>query len=212
MAPEQPPHPAEVLDIKDRMTKLDQHPQAQIKYAQSLQAKYADKSLSPPSVFKVGDLVWLNRPNFQTTGPSNKLDYKCVGKFKVVKKVSFHAYKLELPPTFSNRLPTYHVSVLEPVDSNPFAGQIQPPTHPTIAQGEKQFPIKAIIDSRIYRLQPQYLAKWVGYDNPTLELPKHVRDAPLLVREFHHRYPNKPHQELSPPSYLDESDPEDELA
>ncbi len=211
-APGQPPLPPEVLDIRDRMTKLDQHLQAESKYAQSLQAEYADKSRSPPPVFKVGDLVWLNRRNFHTTRPSNKLDYKRVGKFKVVKKVGSHAYKLELPPTFANRHPTYHVSLLEPVATNPLPGQVQPPPHPTIVQGEEQFPIEAIVDSRIYRRQPQYLVKWVGYDDPTWEPPKHVRDAPLLVREFHHRYPNKPRHELPPPSYLDDSDSEDELA
>jgi hypothetical protein len=104
------------------------------------------------------------------------------------------------------------VSLLEPVATNPLPGQVQPPPHPTIVQGEEQFPIEAIVDSRIFRRQPQYLVKWVGYDDPTWEPPKHVCDAPLLVRGFYHRYPNKPHHELPPPSYPDDSDSEDELA
>ena len=98
--PGDPPLPEEILDVRDRMEKLDLHLRADIKYAQSIQAEYADQSRSPPPVFKVGDLVWLNRRNFHTTRPSNKLDYKRVGKFKVLKRISSHAYKLELPPTF----------------------------------------------------------------------------------------------------------------
>ncbi len=110
-----------------------------------------------------------------------------MGQFKVVKKVGSHAYKLELPPTFSNTHPTYHVSLLEPVATNPLPGQVQQPLHPTTVQDEEQFPIEAIIDARIYRRETQYLVKLVAYDDPTLEPPKHVRDAPLFVREFHHR-------------------------
>ncbi len=73
-APGQPPLPTEVLDIRELVTKLDRRLRAEIKYAQALPAEYADKSRLPPPVFKVSDLVWLNRRNFHTTGPYNKFD------------------------------------------------------------------------------------------------------------------------------------------
>jgi hypothetical protein len=162
----QPPHPTEVLDIRDRMWKLDHHLRKEIKYAQSIQAENAEKSHSRPPVFKVGDLVWLNCRNFHTTLPANKLDYKRVGKLKVVKKVCSHAYKLKLPPTFTYRHPTYHVPLLEPVATNPLPGQVQPPSYPTIVQGEEQFPIEAMVVSchqRIRRFHSPAKTSTIGF-------------------------------------------------
>ena len=90
-------------------------------YAQALQAEQADKDRLPATVYHEGDEVWLLRRHIQTTRPSSKLNFKRSGRFKILKKVSSHAYKLDLP-AFIKSHPVYHVSFLEPAVSDLLTG------------------------------------------------------------------------------------------
>ena len=49
-----------------------------------------------------------------------------LGKFQIIKKVSFHIYKPELMASMKVH-PLFHISLLEPATSNPLAGQLQSP-------------------------------------------------------------------------------------
>jgi hypothetical protein len=64
--------------------------------------------------FKEGDKVYLFRKNIKIKWPSNKLDYKKLGLFKIDKKIGSVNYKLKLPKTIEI-YPVFHVSLLEPV-------------------------------------------------------------------------------------------------
>ena len=116
------PLPVIVQDIQERMQKLDKYLYDEIRYAQSIQAEKADRHRLPSPAYQVGDLVWLLRRNFHTTRPSAKLDYKRVGKYRIVQKVSSHAYKLALPPNMKNH-PVFYTSQLEPTATNSLQGQ-----------------------------------------------------------------------------------------
>jgi hypothetical protein len=71
-----------------------------LEQAQKAYKRSYDKKAQPALPFKVGDLVWLNRRNINTTRPSRKFDSKCLGPFKIVKIVgdSKVAFELKLPP------------------------------------------------------------------------------------------------------------------
>lgn len=62
-----------------------------------------------------------------------------------------------------------------------------------VVEGEEEFIVEGIIDSRIYRNKLQYLVKWEGYgpEENSWEPAEHVH-APRLVQEFHQRFPLKP--------------------
>ncbi|KAF8761585.1 hypothetical protein RHS01_01289 [Rhizoctonia solani] len=49
--------------------------------------------------FSIGEKVWLDGKNVDLRTNSNKLDPKRLGPFKVIEKISSHAYRLELPET-----------------------------------------------------------------------------------------------------------------
>ena len=51
-----------------------------------------------PSIYKVGDMVWLSTRNIKTKRPSKKLDHKMIGLYKV-KELVGSSYQLELPHT-----------------------------------------------------------------------------------------------------------------
>ena len=95
--------------------------------------------------------------------------------------------------------PVFHVSMLEPTTSNTFSERIQLAPTPVIIDGEPEYEISQIVDSKIdcqraYKLL--YKVIWLGYEDtgdksewiPTSKL-SHAVD---LVSDFHIAYPAKP--------------------
>ena len=84
----------------------------------------------------------------------------------------------------------------------PLPGQVEPEEPPTIVNGQPEWEIEAILDSRIYRTRLQYKAAWVGHDpDPTWYNARGFIGAPHKVRDYHLAYPNK----TGPPLRLDNS-------
>jgi hypothetical protein len=200
------PRLPEIKDLQTQFQNLDKYLSAEMTYAQSVYAEQADKGLRPAPMLKEGDYVWLKRGNLQTTRPSPKLDFKRVGKFKIEKKVSSHAYKLELPPSMKVH-PVFHISLLEPASNDPLQGQTQPPPPPTIIAGQQEWDVEEILEARTRYRKPHFLVKWTGHQEPTWEPPEHLNNSPLKVREFYNRYPNAPRFQVPPPD--PDSDEED---
>jgi hypothetical protein len=67
----------------------------------------------PAPEIKVGDRVWVDASDIKTTHPSPKFSDKQLRPFKVVKVVGNNAYKLELPPRYSQLHPVFPVVKLE---------------------------------------------------------------------------------------------------
>jgi hypothetical protein len=59
--------------------------------------------------------------------------------------------------------PVFHVSLLEPVATDPIPGQVPPPVPPIIVDNEEEYEVEEILDFRRRRNQLQYLVKWTGY-------------------------------------------------
>jgi hypothetical protein len=57
---------------------------------------YYNKSKFEKSRFREGDLVYLLRRNIKTIRPSDKLDYKKFGPFKVKRNIKDISYELHL--------------------------------------------------------------------------------------------------------------------
>lgn len=180
-----------LLDFSDRLQKLETHLRAEMKYAQDEQAEYADRHRLAPPAFKVGDQVWLLRRHIRTNRPSNKLDYKRLGKFEIMAKISPHAYKLKLPHSMKVH-PVFHISLLEPVATDPLPGQVQPPPPPIEVDGQLEYEVDSILDSRRHRRRLEYLVQWSGDFVPTWQPHWDLQNSPRLVRDFHLQYPQKP--------------------
>ena len=140
-------------------------------------------------------MVWLLPRNIRTTRPCKKLDYKKIGLFKILAKIGSNAYKLELPSTMKIHN-TFHISLLEPYNDNKFSSQRKQPPPPIIIEGEPEYELEEIIDSRLYYGKLQYRAKWTGYSpehDKTWYPYENFENADLARKQFHQRYPNKPH-------------------
>ena len=94
--------------------------------------------------------------------------------------------------------PVFHISLLEPASADPLPGQIQPPPPPVIIEDEPEWEVEEILDSRIVGKTLQYLARWVGYDQPTWEPADLFGNSLSVVKQFHNTYPNKPRPQTLP--------------
>jgi Chromo (CHRromatin Organisation MOdifier) domain len=95
--------------------------------------------------------------------------------------------------------PVFHMSTLKPAVPNTILNREQPPPPPVIIDGEPEYEISEILNSKLdkrYRCKLQYLVKWLGYENTDKERSwisaMELDHASDLVADFHKSYPNKP--------------------
>ena len=69
----------------------------------------------------------------------------------------------------------------------------QPPPPPVKIEGEREFEVAEILDSKIQRNRLFYLVDWLGYDasERSWQPAANLKNSPELLAEFHAKYPNK---------------------
>ena len=149
-----------------------------------------DRHVREAPVFAKGEPVWLHAENLTMRQPSKKLCHKRIGPFKVVERVGELAYRLELPAT-ARIHPVFHVSLLSEVRKT-YRKTPNPP--PIDVEGELEYEVEEILDSRKFRGELKYLVKWKGYDpsHNSWESVENVANAPELVADFHRKHPSAP--------------------
>ena len=150
------PPPTILKEFAENLASLNEYLRNEMTWAQAVYSEQADKYRIPAPKFEVGNKVWLLRKNLKTTWPSSKLDFKRLGKFRITKKVSSHAYKLELPALMKVH-PIFYVSLLEPAALDPLLGQLQPPPLAVIIDEEPEWEVDEIIDSKFMYKSLRYL-------------------------------------------------------
>ena len=154
-----------------------------------IQAKYYDAKHTPRQYYP-GDLVWLSGRNLRSRRPHKKLDYKFHGPYKVEEVIGKQAYRLGLPPDLRVH-PVFHVSLLEPCRNRTGAGTEEPP--PLSVDGDDEWEIEKILDSRVQGNQLQYLVQFTGWSADNNEWVADTdMHAARLKREFHKEHPAKP--------------------
>ena len=149
----------------------------------------ADKRRMTGADLCVGDLVWLSTKNIKLRVPSWKLGPRFIGPYKISAVVNPVAFRLDLPQIWRIH-DVFHRSLLKkyvkPVEPSPL------PPPPVLVEGNLEFEISRILDSRVLRGSLQYLVHWRGYGpEERMWVPASDVNASRLVRAFHRSHPDK---------------------
>ena len=169
------------------------HLQQEWIFLQNRMKHYADQKRLEGPTLKEGDKVYLLRRNIKTKRPSEKLDWKKLGPFKIQKKLSEVNYKLSLPQGMRMH-PIFHISLLEPA---PKKAALE--TNIEVEEPQ-EYNVERILDSREGEHETEYYIKWEGYGHAenTWEPSSHLRKCPQLIRQYHQERAARNHQAPRP--------------
>ncbi len=183
-------------------------------HVQELQKKAHNKGVKSRS-YAPGKKVWLNS-KYIKTNRNKKLESKFFGPFRVLHAVGKQAYKLELPTKWKIH-DVFHVLLLEQDTTRKVrVDKALPEPEKELefdAGGNKEYKVKAIINSAVYGQQANdqmsglyYFVSWKGYreEENTWEPSSAVIYLRKLISTFYKEHLEKP-TATSPP--LDSTPP-----
>lgn len=147
-----------------------------------MQRYYDPKKMAGPT-FKEGDMVYLSTKNITTKRPSHKLDFKYIGPYRIIRKISKNNYELDLPAKVRLHK-IFHVALLE---SAADTIHVKIGNEPEEIDGPELYEAEAIRETRVTNGKREYLIKWKNYPESenTWEPPKHLVNAQRLLKNFH---------------------------
>jgi hypothetical protein len=131
------------------LDELHQELRTQIAEAQKCYQGPADARRTPALDFKVGDKVYVKAAHFRTTQPSKKLSEKNLSPFEIIAQVGPALFTLQLPDQLQAVHPVFHVSQLETETLNTIPNRVQPPPPPIEVDGDIEYEVSEILDSKI---------------------------------------------------------------
>jgi hypothetical protein len=128
--------------------------------------------------FSVGDQVYLSTKQYKdygyisyaSKGNATVFEPRNLGPFLITQKISSHAYKLKLPPSFRIH-PLIHIRYLTKHKStDKFKSRyVPPPPETTMNDGTIEFEVDSILSHKVRKYgrgsQLEYLIHWKGYES-----------------------------------------------
>ena len=198
MYPEQDIASSRARDFVLNLDELQDMLKEEIAKAQRQYQPSANSCRQQPLDFQVGQLVFVRSQYFQMTRPSKKLSKKYLGPYEIIAQPSPQSFTLCLLDIMRAAHPVFHVSMLEPATPNTFQQRSEPLLAPVIIDGEPEYEISKIVDSKIdcqRACKLLYKVIWLGYedtDNDSEWLPAtELEHAKELLNDFHLKYLSK---------------------
>jgi hypothetical protein len=190
-----------IRGVDDRITRLQdvrKDVAAALRLEKSHQKTAFEAGKRTAHRFKRGDFVWLSSKNIAIKVPTRKLADLQLGPYEVTEYIGDLDYRLKLPPTLSRIHPIFHVDKLSPWKGNDINGMIPPPPEPVELDGELEWEVHEVIDSRLTgrgrRQTMSYLVNWKGFatKDDSWEPIENLKNAQEAIAEFHERHPDAP--------------------
>jgi hypothetical protein len=169
-----------------KLDELHSFLQQEIAKANEASAKAFDRKRSDIPSYNPGDMVWLSAKHIKTTRPTKKLDHRFLGPFKILDKLSDHAFRLDLPSTMKIHN-VFHIQLLEPYIPNTIPNRTQSPPPPIEIEGEEEYEVEAILDHKLdkrYADPQRYLVKWLGYNETSWQGAADLENAQDLLDDY----------------------------
>ncbi|QRW17416.1 Retrotransposable element Tf2 protein [Rhizoctonia solani] len=136
-----------------------------------------------PTEFELGEEVWLDAKNVNLKTLSPKLTEQRLGPFKIIKKISNRAYRLELPPTMQIHN-VFYVGLLSKVKRDKKrAFKNRPP--PVTVDGEEEYEVEGITNAEERDGKWFFQVKWKGYgsEENTWEPQENLKNAEKILEK-----------------------------
>jgi len=153
-----------VVDLDELQSTLKE----EIAKAQRQYQPSADSRRQQPPDFQVGQSVFVRSQYFRTTRLLKKLSEKYLGPYEIIAQPSPQSFTLHLLETMRAVYLVFHISMLEPATPNIFQQRSEPPPALVIIDGEPEYEISKIVDSKIDRQRAcklLYKVIWLGYED-----------------------------------------------
>ena len=190
---------AEAADVfSSRMMKMQEEVKAALEHAADEMACYYDRNCEMAPTYQEGDQVWLSTQNYMTNCLTKKLDHKWIGPFKVIKDISPTAIKLQLTARQKGIHPVVSVTNVRPHHPDEITEcPTDPHPGPELVDGEEEYEVEKVLDSKWLCWKLWYLVKFMGWPNSENQWPlhKHLTHASDRVEEFHQMHPHAPGRE-----------------
>ena len=126
----------------------------ELKFVKQRISKYYNQKRLKKLTFSKGSMVYLAIKNITTKRPSKKLNYKYIGLYKVIKKISENNYELDLP--LKVRIyPIFHISLLEnAINVKPINIKRN-----NVKVNEKKYETKKVFNTRNHQKKVKYMVK-----------------------------------------------------
>jgi len=159
--PRQDPSSLETVnEFTKRMESATEKAKSAIRKAQEDMTRYYNRRRSPAPVFKPGDWIYLDASDIRTTRLSPKLLHRRLGPFEIERQVGPLAYRLKLPHGLRQLHPVFNVVKLSAAPDDPIPGRKpQAPPPPIVVDGELEWEVEEVLDSRWHQRRFQFLIK-----------------------------------------------------
>ena len=190
--PDQHPSQVELVnEFMEQMKSTLEEAKAALAKSKDDMAWYYNQRCTAAPEYRPGDRVYLDASDVHTTRPSQKLSHRRLGPFPVVQKVGSSAYCLRPPLAMKHiHLVFNMVKLTLALDDPIIRRRAPPPPLPEIIDGEEEWVVEEILDSKVINQKLRYLVKWkdFGIKHNSWEPWDHVH-APDIVAEFYWRHP-----------------------
>jgi hypothetical protein len=131
-------------------------------------AQYYNCRQTPTPRYNIGNCIFVDASDLRISRPSQKPAHCFLGPYEIVKVIGPHAYKLKLPHTLNHVHPVFNVVKLKVAPEDPIVGRrTQPPSEPEMVDGEEEYEVEAVKDSRLRYGKLEFLIAWKGYGRET---------------------------------------------
>ena len=138
-------------------------------------------------MFKPGDQVYLDISDIRTARLSLKLSHRRLESFEIEHQVGPLAYCLKLPHGMRQLHPVFNIVKLSAALEDLIPGRKpQAPLLPIVVDGEPEWKVKEILDSRWHWRRLQFLIKWKGFsrEHNSWEVVSDVKALDLIVEYY----------------------------
>ncbi|CAJ0942213.1 unnamed protein product [Ranitomeya imitator] len=146
--------------VVDRLQRIWTHVVDNLTLSQEKAQRFANRRRCVGPRLRVGDLVWLSSRHVPMKVSSPKFKPRFIGPYKISEVLNPVSFRLDLPASFAIHN-VFHRSLLRRYVA-PMVPSVDPPAL-VLVEGELEYVVEKILDSRVSRRKLQYLVKWKGY-------------------------------------------------